>query len=592
MIQLKQINKQYASHQVLRDVSLTFEKGKLYVIKGASGCGKSTLLHILSCFDFAYEGEYLFHGTKVTKKNRKQIRKRIASMFQQSLLISSLTVKENLLFLSHDEEKIKQYAKEFEVEHLLQQYPSKLSGGERQKISIIRTLLFDGECIIADEPTASLDLKKSKEIAQLFATMKNENKIIIVATHEDVFDAFADEILEMKEGSIQQNHHNNEQIEENIIKHKPKKKHSFLKMDYCYAKNRRKKRKNKTSILIVAVMTLLFVVSSYFFNAQKAYTEQIFETYPYQLSKYRDSSLNGVEHKEDYHEIPLYQKQVQEFELRNYFANPYCPLHIPNALQEGSYPTKENEVVLSSAAAKLLFPSLSSQETIHQTFELEGKSFEVSAVLTDDFTQLSKVYTGFLNCNFHQPNKQPVIFLSEEMMKQIDATQYNEQILMYNETLSQKEIETMLKNETYPSPYRYDIQSNLSSIQTFQQFILLGCGALFFLIYLYLSSVILMELYERKREFGFLQIFQVSKLRMIRIVYIETMLNMVSLILCSGVISYAVISFLQWYYHLNIQMSLLQYAGITFIICMYVFLLTTIPLYKILRKNILTLIQA
>lgn len=143
MITLTHICKKFGKKEVLKNISVAFEPGKLYVIKGVSGCGKTTLLNILSCLDFSFEGEYRYREEVIKKKNSAKFRSKIGYVFQQSLLIANMSMKENLSFIYDDEEQIQYYANMFHVDHLLDQYPSQLSGGERQRFAIIRALLLD-----------------------------------------------------------------------------------------------------------------------------------------------------------------------------------------------------------------------------------------------------------------------------------------------------------------------------------------------------------------------------------------------------------------------------------------------------------------
>ena len=168
MIQLQNITKKF-DREVLKNVTLQFEEGNIYVLKGISGSGKTTLLNILSVLDTHYNGTYLFDHINVKKANkqkRKMIASQISYVFQKSLLFKNLTVKENLLFIKNDESKILDYAKIFQVTDLLNKKVESLSGGEKQRIALIRALLLDSKLLLLDEPTSSLDPKNSLLFAQ------------------------------------------------------------------------------------------------------------------------------------------------------------------------------------------------------------------------------------------------------------------------------------------------------------------------------------------------------------------------------------------------------------------------------------------
>ncbi len=188
---LEKLSKSFDNRTVLKDISYTFESGKLYVIKGVSGCGKTTLLNILGGVDTEYEGICESGGL------------RTAMIFQKSLLLGGLTVRENLLLIRNDPQGIKQLAGQLGIAALLKKYPSEISGGERQRASVARALLNAPQLLLADEPTASLDAENSDKIAEILAGLKNKDRIIIVATHEDCFDRFADAILPLDYGELE-----------------------------------------------------------------------------------------------------------------------------------------------------------------------------------------------------------------------------------------------------------------------------------------------------------------------------------------------------------------------------------------------------
>ncbi|MDR1354980.1 MAG: ATP-binding cassette domain-containing protein [Propionibacteriaceae bacterium] len=189
MITLKHVCKSF-ERPVLDDVNLQLAQGQLYLIKGVSGCGKTTLLNIIGGLDKHFSGELSGETGN------------IGYLFQQSLLLSGLSVLENLTFLHNNKSLILKLAEEFAVTQLLDKLPEQLSGGERQRVAIIRCLAGNPSLVIADEPTASLDARNSAKVAANINAMKAPQRLIIIATHEKYFDEYADEIIWLDYGKI------------------------------------------------------------------------------------------------------------------------------------------------------------------------------------------------------------------------------------------------------------------------------------------------------------------------------------------------------------------------------------------------------
>ena len=216
-LQLKNISKHFNTDKkikVLKNLSYNFNKGKMYALMGPSGSGKSTLLNLISLIDRPSVGSIQFDESIVNfdnnKKNDLFRAKNIGIVYQQNNLLPDFTALENVylanLSLDNDREaastKAKALLKKIGLSNRLNHFPSQLSGGECQRVSIARAIINDPEIILADEPTGSLDLNTAKEIFQLLNNQKNPNRLIIFATHNRFFANKADCLLEMTNGSV------------------------------------------------------------------------------------------------------------------------------------------------------------------------------------------------------------------------------------------------------------------------------------------------------------------------------------------------------------------------------------------------------
>ena len=216
-LQLKNISKHFNTDKkikVLKNLSYDFNKGKMYALMGPSGSGKSTLLNLISLIDRPSFGSIQFNENIVNfdknKKNDLFRAKNIGIVYQQNNLLPDFTALENVylanLSINNDREpastKAKALLKKIGLSNRLDHFPSQLSGGECQRVSIARAIINDPEIILADEPTGSLDLNTAKEIFQLLNNQKNPNRLIIFATHNRFFANKADCLLEMTNGSV------------------------------------------------------------------------------------------------------------------------------------------------------------------------------------------------------------------------------------------------------------------------------------------------------------------------------------------------------------------------------------------------------
>jgi len=217
LIKLSNINKSFIAQKkinVLKKINYKFKKGKIYSLMGPSGSGKSTLLNILSLIDRPSSGSITIEDDIInfnnSNKNDLLRAKKIGIIYQQDNLLPDFTALENIYLASladgNDKEtsisKSKVLLKKVGLINRLNHYPSQLSGGEKQRISIARALINDPQIILADEPTGSLDAETAKGIFELIKKQINTNRLIIFATHNRFFADKSDCLLEIVNGNI------------------------------------------------------------------------------------------------------------------------------------------------------------------------------------------------------------------------------------------------------------------------------------------------------------------------------------------------------------------------------------------------------
>ncbi len=215
LLKLKDVTYRYESttKDVLENVNVEFEKGKLYVIQGKSGAGKTTLLSLISGLDVCSNGEVLFEDKDIKDINRDDYRaKSIGVIFQGYNLLLNVTAIENIVLsmdISGSQVKNK---KEYAYELLetvgidretANRKVLKLSGGEQQRVGIARALSHEPGILIADEPTGNIDPGTEKEIMGIFTDLSHEKDIcVIIVTHSKKVAEYADEIWGISNGKI------------------------------------------------------------------------------------------------------------------------------------------------------------------------------------------------------------------------------------------------------------------------------------------------------------------------------------------------------------------------------------------------------
>lgn len=200
-LQLNNISKSYRDgeqqNNILNNVSLEVKPGQFIAIVGPSGSGKSTFLSIAGALLSPTDGSVIVGGQKLLKKQNKKLvkirREKIGFIFQNHHLLPFLTAKEQLTFVMDMNKKngrskmnADEMLDDLGLSGCANKYPSKMSGGEKQRVAIARAFMNNPDVILADEPTASLDGKKGRQVVELIKKeVKKHNKAAIMVTHDE-----------------------------------------------------------------------------------------------------------------------------------------------------------------------------------------------------------------------------------------------------------------------------------------------------------------------------------------------------------------------------------------------------------------------
>lgn len=217
-IELKNISKSYKDgdsvNTILRDICVKIKKAEFVAILGPSGSGKSTLLAIAGMLLSQDKGDIIIDGDNMTNKNQKEWtkirRERIGFIFQNHQLLPYLTTEEQLKLVANMtssklnvNDEIEEFLKDLGIDDCRKKYPKQMSGGQKQRVAIARAFMNKPDIILADEPTASLDGARGRQIAQMIRQeVKKKNTAAIMVTHDERILDLVDTIYRLENGKL------------------------------------------------------------------------------------------------------------------------------------------------------------------------------------------------------------------------------------------------------------------------------------------------------------------------------------------------------------------------------------------------------
>lgn len=587
MIELKNIRKEY-DRTILNGIDLKFEYGKIYLIKGVSGCGKTTLLNILGLIDNDYSGQYIWDSQQAADEINQK--KKIGYIFQNSLLISNMTIEENLLFIRNDVSLVQNYSNQLGISKLLKKYPNELSGGERTRVSIVRSLLYNPKLILADEPSASLDNDNSKRLSEIFANISTNNNIIIISTHEDCFDDIADEIIYLDYGNIanievKNNEKKVNSIENNIENEQHRKLSKYVLRKFKF--------NNLGRILLLSLMLFVVLICiGLQQNIQNILIDRVYANYPMNTFMIGEFDYEKYKEKYDLKLFENYQYKQDNFTCYILTNENYSGFSYPGVLCCGTFPKNENEVIVNQEFIKNNLNETNYKECIGREIQIDNYKFKISGVLSD-LTD-SELYNLVYYFDYYRTSeKKEAVYIPYQSLKNFGKIESNDMLMvscddLYN-TSAYKDLRECFGGSISPwDSTMLNVQSTINSIVLIFMLVMLVISVLSML---FVTNEIKLDLFFRKREFGYLQIFGITKKEIIEIIFSEKLLQILCSLLCAVLYYYIAAIVLKIGWDISILFNPIWILIVAFFIVIYVLIVTYFPTKSFLKANIIDLIR-
>lgn len=431
MITLKNINKSYNNTKVLKNINLTLPDKGLICVLGASGSGKSTLLNIIGKIEVPDKGEVYFYDKNIKDiKSESYHTNYVSFIYQNYNLIDALSVKDNLNLITKNNEWI---INKLGLSKIKNTKTNKISGGEKQRTAIARSILSDSLVYLADEPTGAIDTANSIKIMQILKELSKEKLVLMITHNEDLAHAYADEIIYLKDGTINKRKPTKEcHTYKEIFKNK--RKLSFkdiFKISMGYLKEQ--KIRSILTILATTIgltsLTIVLGINNGLNEEIKSLEKEALYSYPIIIPKEKitlNMSLNNKENRteigvtSDYNLIKnkidnnllnkvktfnnTYISYYHEISNQKFLENSYIsPSEEYFSLIKGKMPQNKNEILIllnsensisESLKDYLKLEKMTYDEILGKTINVENKTLKIVGIVNSNngyFSALSGI---------------------------------------------------------------------------------------------------------------------------------------------------------------------------------------------------------
>ncbi len=592
MIKINNLTKEI-EYTILNNLSFTFDKGEIYLLKGISGSGKTTLLNILAGVDNNYTGEVLTDGNDLKEmddETRELYRSKVGYVYQDSLLFSGLSIIDNLLFIRNDLELITKYTQIFGVEELLNRYPSEISGGQRQRVSLIRSLLYNPKYIFADEPTASLDPNNSRNVASEFKKLSTSDNVIIIATHGDYFDDVATSIIHLEYGDIVEVAKNDHSLDRNEISNSEDVDSTIsLKLNLKYVKSKFKGNLF-LNVVIGFVIALIISGAGFLSNFYSDSLNKITYDFPVEVISINEDDFQSIKNEVDYEILNYYRLENSNGSyLGMLFNEEDSILRNRKIFEAGGYPSSKNEVVITKEYAMGNYDIDDSIDLIGETINFENYTFTIAGVI-DTSSEVGNYFT-VENCHYSNSDNSG-IYATREVIMEIGEQVNNGCItLKVNNLYSDSNILKILRSKNISLFWDGYLNNTRSSLEMISLLVVIIICFVMLISFIFIGNQISIKMFYRRKEVGYMQLFNVSKNRIRVLFVIENVMNFAISVIASFIFVVLIYTFVNHYVSHNTIPSIFVITSIYLFLFSYVVLLVLRPINKTLRKEVIELIR-
>ena len=599
MIELKNITKQYNEKRVLDNITITLKEGNIYCIKGISGSGKSTLLNIISCIDSDYSGEYIINNKNIlslSDNERDIFKNKIGYMMQKNLFYKSLTINENLLMVDKNQKKINLLSHKLGVFELLRKKPNQISGGELQRFALIRTLLSNNKIIILDEPTSNLDSENSQSFASFLKKLDIKDKIIIIATHKNIFDDISNAILKISFGKIKIEKDKTETNKEsNLFQAEDIKKNNI----FSYVFKLKHNQNIITQLFITILLLAIFVSFSLYLKFSEQYIYKLNKSFPYNVVDITNKeALQKI--KQIYDVTNVYEDYQYINDNQKYYY--YLPEDLSSIRSEnfiyGHFPKNNNGIMINESYANAYFQGKKLEELIGSNLVIENEEYIISAIISN--SNKDNVYAkNILYYDIISPGGdiEPAIFLNYDKIKEIGEIKSHTILISINKNEILKLYEENEDNQNnFGSSNAYytnlnQIEKTLKNIESILITSLIAIIMFIFLSIVFIINQLFLQMFYRKKEIAFLQLLHFKKDEISTLFSFEYLISFIFNFIISTIMYFSLLLYINYHYELNLFLNIKLYLLLFSIVVLVFYIITDIPIQQYLKKDIKELIK-